>query len=218
MAQQTAPELEGGQSRPEEKKKNFFLRHKILTFILVVLAVAVAGSALGGADVEEPVATTSSDSDTGGGEAAQEPQEGTGSDDAAESAAGIGDPVRDGKFEFTVTGVERGLSSVGEDFLEEEAQGEFVIVRLSVSNIGDEAQMLDNGGQVLYDSEGRKHETSSALFSLEGADKAFLENINPGNSIEDVPLLFDVPQETKLDRIELHDSLFSGGVAVSLQQ
>lgn len=63
----------------------------------------------------------------------------------------------------------------------------------------------------------RPPKSSSAVFSLPDADKAFLENINPGNTVTDAPLLYDVPPGTVLDRIELHDAFFSEGVDVSLR-
>jgi Domain of unknown function (DUF4352)/Protein of unknown function (DUF2510)/Domain of unknown function (DUF4190) len=134
----------------------------------------------------------------------------------APEGAGFGDTVRDGQFEFTVTGIQPPVETVGEDFLAEEAQGQFIIVRVTVTNVGDEARTLDASSQYLYDADGRRYETSSALFTLEDADKVFLENINPGNTVTDAPLLYDVPDGFVPVSIELHDSPFSGGVTVTL--
>jgi hypothetical protein len=51
---------------------------------------------------------------------------------------GIGDPVRDGKFEFIVTGIEEpGKIYDPEDVLEDEVVGEWFIVFMTVENIGD---------------------------------------------------------------------------------
>ena len=129
----------------------------------------------------------------------------------------IGSPATDGEFTFTVTRVERVGTTIGEDFLEETAQGEFVIVYVDVTNTGTEARTLSSSDQVLYDDQDRQFEASSAIFALPDADKAFLENINPGNTVTDAPLLFDVPPGAVLDRIELHDVFFSPGVLVSLR-
>src|SRR5690606_10945579 len=102
----------------------------------------------------------------------------------AEDAAGVGDPVRDGKFEFTVTEVETGVSEVGDEFLSEQVQGQFVLVHMTVSNIGDQAQMLSGGNQTLVDDQGREHSANgSAAIYLEGSE-TFLNDINPGNSVE----------------------------------
>ena len=80
----------------------------------------------------------------------------------------------------------------------------------------DEARTLDSSSQYLYDADGRKYETSSAIFTLPDYDKAFLQNINPGNTVTDAPLLYDVPDGFVPTSIELHDSPFSGGVTVAL--
>ena len=52
--------------------------------------------------------------------------------------------------------------------------------------------------------------------SLKEADKVFMTNINPGNSVTGAPLLSDVAPGTKIASIELHDIPFSTGVKVKL--
>ena len=64
--------------------------------------------------------------------------------------------------------------------------------RVNVTNIGDAAQMLDSSSQALFNNKGQKFAPCSAIMSLKDADKIFLTNINPGNSITGAPLLFDV--------------------------
>ena len=86
-----------------------------------------------------------------------------------------------------------------------------------VKNIGNDPKMLDASSQKLIDSQGREFNASHAFGALPDAAKVFLENVNPGNSVKDAPLVFDVPKDVKLDSIELHDSMFSGGVKVSLK-
>lgn len=217
-------------------EKNWFVHHKVLTAVLGLIVVIALANALGGGDEDDatdPVAGDTAPADTSQPEtselvsepppeteAPEEPPAETQPEPEAEpepEGPGIGTPARDGQFEFTVTRVERGLTSIGEDFLVEEAQGEFVIVYVNVTNIGDEGQTLSSSGQALYDLEGRKFEPSSAYFSLPDADKFFLQSINPGNTVTDAPLLFDVPPGVELDKIELHDSIFSDGVEVSLR-
>jgi len=137
--------------------------------------------------------------------------------DAPKAEPGIGTKVRDGKFEFVVSKVERpGKTITGEFGTTEKAQGEFVIVRVNISNIGDEAQMLMSSGQVLFNDKGQKFEPSSAILSLKDSSKFFFKNINPGNTVTGAPLLFDVAPGTKVASIELHDSILSDGVKVKL--
>ena len=129
---------------------------------------------------------------------------------------GIGREYRDGKFAFTVTKVRKGVGRVGNEYAGSDAQGQFVLVHITVENIGDEARMFDGTNQTLVDTEGREFQadTEAAIWSNEET-KSFLEQINPGNSVKGV-VIFDVPKDVKIKSIELHDSMFSGGVTVPL--
>ncbi|MEU8055226.1 DUF4352 domain-containing protein [Microbispora bryophytorum] len=129
---------------------------------------------------------------------------------------GLGDVVKDGKFAFKVTKVEKGLPQVGEGFTVSKAQGQYVLIHLTVKNIGDEAQMFSDSAQKLIDAKGRTFDADSGAAALGLTDSnAFLNNINPGNAVNGI-LLFDVPKDIKLKAVELHDSIFSDGVTVSL--
>lgn len=191
-------------TRPWFKKKRFILP------LAIVLLIAIIQIANGGGDTGT----------TGSTESASQPKvDAKPKADAkpAAAAAGIGTKVRDGKFEFVVTAVEHpGKTIAGEFGTTETAQGEFVVVRVNVTNIGDEAQTLMSTGQLLFNDKGQKFEPSSAIMTLKDADKFFLTNINPGNTVTGAPLLFDVAPGTKIASIELHDSMFSGGVKVKL--
>lgn len=135
---------------------------------------------------------------------------------AAKKAPGVGDVVKDGKFSFKVTKVEKGVPQIGEGLLASKAQGQYVLVHVTVKNIGDRAQGFSGFNQKLIDAAGREFDadSSAAALSLEGSNSLF-ENINPGNTVKGV-LVFDVPKDFRLKAIELHDSAFSGGVTVTL--
>ncbi|WP_435830900.1 DUF4352 domain-containing protein [Microtetraspora glauca] len=130
-------------------------------------------------------------------------------------AAGIGDVVEDGKFSFKVTKLDT-ASKVGDDVLGKSAQGEFVLVNVTVKNIGDEAQSFAGDAQKLLDASGKEYSADSEAALYLGESKSLYEQVNPGNSVRGV-VLFDVPKGTEPVAIELHDSVFSGGVKVSLK-
>jgi hypothetical protein len=183
-----------------------------LAIVGIVLGSVLALCCIGGAvamvvnsDGDEEDAATTDES----------PQPGDGDDERA--VAGIGDPVRDGKFEFVVTEVETGVENVGDEFLSEEAQGQFVLVHMTVENIGDEAQTFDGSAQFLFDTEGREHsaDTEAALY-VENSE-SFFNEINPGNRVEGV-VVFDIPADATPASMRLHDSLLSGGVEVMLTE
>ncbi|GEL18376.1 DUF4352 domain-containing protein [Pseudonocardia asaccharolytica] len=139
----------------------------------------------------------------------------TGSGDA-QATAGLGQEVRDGSFAFTVTKVEPGVKTLGDGFLKSTAQGHYVLVHLTVTNIGKDAQMFSGGNQKLLDAQGREFDadTGAAVMNLPDS-QSFLNNINPGNSVNGT-VVFDMPTDVAPAAIELHDSAFSGGATVAL--
>jgi hypothetical protein len=122
--------------------------------------------------------------------------------------APAGSSVRDGKFEFQVLGVDRSASKEG-IFNPEQAKGEFFVVKLRVTNIGDEARTFWASNQKLIVN-GNKYEASSSL-----SDDGFRQEINPGLSIN-TKVMFDVPPGAVPEAIVCHDSAFSGGAQLAL--
>lgn len=130
--------------------------------------------------------------------------------------AKLGQPVRDGKFEFTVTKVTYGQDTVGDQYLNKKAQGQFALVEVSVKNVGNDARMLDGSSQRAFGPNGVKYEHDGVAETYANKGTAtFLNTINPGNAVAGL-IVFDIPAGTKLTAIELHDSAFSGGASVDL--
>jgi len=124
--------------------------------------------------------------------------------------------VRDGQFEFTVTSIEQnGAKHLGSGLFSADAKGEYVIVHVHVKNTGTDQRGLTSTAQKLIDGRGRKYSADG------GADLALDDNdstdLNPGLSV-DRQVAFDVPAGTVIQTVELHDSLFSGGVKVDVGQ
>jgi len=134
---------------------------------------------------------------------------------APAKTAGIGDKVRDGKFEFVVTKLDCSKTKIGDQYLNTKAQGKFCIVSVTVTNISDEPQTFTGGDQKAYAGETEYSNDSEAELYLNDDNETFLEDVNPGNSVRG-QLVFDVPKAVKLTSIELHDGWLSGGAKVSL--
>lgn len=186
---------------PPKKK-----RRKWPWIILGIIVVIILIAALSGGGDDS--STTSSSGGSGATATAKKD----------EGAAGLNTPVRDGKFEFTVTGVEKGLDSVGDNpYLAKKAQGQFVIVSVTVKNTASKPQAFGTDSQKLFDSQGRSFTNDSAAQIAVGDDPstAIYGDINPGNSVK-AKLVFDMPADATPATIELHDSPFSGGVKVKL--
>ncbi|MFG1674640.1 DUF4352 domain-containing protein [Micromonospora sp. NPDC049282] len=177
---------------------------KTTTLALIVGALVALGCGAGTSDD----ATTSSSggkAETGAGQGGDTPK-----------TAKIGQPARDGKFEFTVKSAKCGVAKVGSSALGAKAQGQFCLVTITVKNIGKKAQLLDGSSQTAYAANGTEYstDTEAGLYANQ-EQSTFFEEINPGNQVTGV-FVFDIPKTVKLTRLELHDSAFSGGVTVAL--
>lgn len=139
------------------------------------------------------------------------------SEPATPTAAPAGSAVRDGKFEFRVIGTTRAAEAgdLSNPYMIAKAQGEFIIVTLSVQNIGEEPQSYFGSNQKLIDTSGREYGVDSEANMWMNEEGAIMSDINPGNSIR-VKAAFDVPPGTQPAELELHDSMFSGGASVRL--
>ena len=119
----------------------------------------------------------------------------------------------DGPLTFSVTGVDRGptVSDPGNESLTKDAQGEFIVVHLTVQNTSPDPgqflgtfQKLKGGGQVFsVDDE--------ATFYVGGGSV----DIPPGGQV-DVGLAYDVPPGTTPASIELHSDPTSPGVELPI--
>ncbi|MCO7272450.1 MULTISPECIES: DUF4190 domain-containing protein [Cellulosimicrobium] len=128
----------------------------------------------------------------------------------------VGTPVRDGDFEFVVGGMECGVMRVGDDYFSETPQGQYCIVSLTVTNVGDSAQTFFGSNQYTVNAAGQEYSADDVAGLYLGDDvQSWIEPVNPGNSISP-RVVFDVPLDGAPVSIELHDSAFSGGVLAAL--
>ncbi|GAB2445580.1 hypothetical protein GCM10027187_08780 [Streptosporangium sandarakinum] len=197
------------------KKKGGCLRVFVVgVVVLTGLVLVGVGVLLSGGGDDSPRSDTGASPGSDAGTSAPAGKTGKA---GKRAAAGIGDTVEDGKFSFRVTKVEKGVERVGDQYIGSDAQGQYVLVHVTVKNIGDEAQMFHDSAQKLLDTAGREYDADSgaAVLGLRNSN-AFLNNINPGNSVSGI-LLFDVPDDFRIKAIELHDSLFSDGTRVALR-
>ncbi len=190
---------------PKKKSKLPWIVGGFVGLMLVACVGAVASG--GGDDASTEAADVAT---TAGGAAKAEKTE-------AKKTAGLKDAVRDGKFEFIVTGVKCGVSRIGSDLIGQKAQGQFCLIDVQVKNIGKEAQSFADSVQKAYDAKKVEYSADSgaAIYANEDSQVFFTE-INPGNTVKG-KLVFDVPKGTELTTLELHDSMFSGGVKVALR-
>jgi eukaryotic-like serine/threonine-protein kinase len=135
---------------------------------------------------------------------------------AGNAPAGLGDPVRDGQFEFVVRSVDCGAASVGRDLAPKTAQDQFCLVALEVENTGTEGRTFGGGQQFLFDTDGNRHDPDlDATARHEGDARLWSSHLNPGQRLEGT-LVYDVPESVTPSRVELHDGPLSGGAIVEV--
>ena len=130
-----------------------------------------------------------------------------------DQAYSVGMPARDGNFEFVVSGIERAPVVTDPEFpdLQKPAQGEFILVKMLVTNVSAEPQTFFASFNILSDGNTEYRADDEAWIYLGNT----LADLNPGDSI-DTAVVFDVPVGTDPEFIELHDGPFSEGVTVGL--
>lgn len=131
-------------------------------------------------------------------------------------ASGIGDTVAVGDFEVTVTGIEASITRVGDQYVGEEPQGQFVKVDVTVANTGSSAEYFHDSEQKLVDEQSRQHSTSSASFYLD-EDNLWLSQINPGNTANGA-LLYDIPADATPTTLQVTTGFFGNPTDISLEQ
>lgn len=174
--------------------------NKIIKIILgIFVLVCIVGLLVSGGNnksddsasnqVQEPAttsdsaaATTSNSSAATTSEAATEPTPET---------YKVGDRVVVGDRAYTVTDI-RTSSSVGDDFTKQTATGIFVIVTMTVENIGKESATMSSSDVKIIDSEGRTFESDTEAWAALN-ENILLKQIQPGLPVVG-QTIFDVPK------------------------
>ena len=213
MSQPYGPPMQGqyGHHAPPPKKKRTGLKIFLGLVALLVLMGGCMALVVGNAPDGTTTAQSTDKPSKGEAKTASDKKK----DDAEPAVPGIGEVVKDGKFAFKVTKLTK-ATRVGGQFLHKDAQGVFWLVSVTVKNIGDEPQTFIGDTQKLFDAKDREYSASSEAAIYMENSKSLYEEINPGNTVKGV-VLFDLPKSVTPDKIELHDSMFSGGVTVALQ-
>ncbi|WP_308121015.1 DUF4352 domain-containing protein [Paractinoplanes bogorensis] len=130
---------------------------------------------------------------------------------------GVGDKVRDGKFEFVVSKVDCSKNTVGLEHFERTATGRYCVVSLSARNFSSEPKYFVGHAQKAIGADGTEYGNDElASIYANRATRTFLQKLDPGERVTG-KLVFDVPKTAKLTTLVLHDSLLSGGVTVKLR-
>lgn len=178
------------------------------------------------ATVGEPVEEQEGDQETEEGGAAAEEEAPDENDEgelvSEEEADGgesfsIGDEFEVNDWIITITGVADRTATIGDGFLNSQAQGEYLPIELVVSNNGNSADYFFARDFVAVDDQDREFSYSSdaTIYGASEGAVSILDEINPGNSIQG-RLFFDVPADTEITALEINAGFLSTPVRVSL--
>lgn len=103
----------------------------------------------------------------------------------------VGDRAVVGERAYTITNVKT-ASSVGDEYTKKDATGIFVIVSMTIENIGKESGTMSSSDVKIIDSQGRTFESdTNAWITLK--DNILIKQIQPGLPVKG-ETIFDVPK------------------------
>ncbi|ANF97878.1 DUF4352 domain-containing protein [Paenibacillus bovis] len=171
--------------------------------ISTLIACAIFGTlAAGSMNSDEPSSTSSS---TSSSNTASAKKEGSTAPKQEKKEFYIGDGVSVGGFAVMVHTPEV-KSSVGNQYLRQEANGEYWAVPISVINNDKEARMVTMAMFKLVSKDGRSYDSdATAVMYMDSQNKLLLDNINPGVQVDGY-IVFDMPTGQKMSNYSMEVS------------
>ncbi|MFF4417474.1 DUF4352 domain-containing protein [Streptosporangium sp. NPDC001559] len=133
------------------------------------------------------------------------------------AATKVGQPVQVGDLTFTVTRVEQG-AQLKEPITNKpvQAQGQWVLVHVSVTSHASKAIPILGGRQALVDDQGRAYRQDAQAANYDMGDLALvIKPINPNQTLTGA-FVYDVPAGSRPTALELHDYAQADSPAVKV--
>lgn len=174
-------------------QRNWFMRHKILSFIGAIIVLTIIVNALGGGDDD-----TTTDKNTASDTASESKNEQA----VEEKVYTIGDVIPADQLEVTVSKFEE-KSTVGNEYVNKKASegGTFVAIQYSMKNVSDEpVGMFDYPTLNLVDEKGTKYDSdidASSNYAVETNidNSKIMSDLNPGISVTDTQV-YEISKES----------------------
>ncbi|WP_018352135.1 DUF4352 domain-containing protein [Longispora albida] len=123
-------------------------------------------------------------------------------------------PPSDGGFEFTPGEVSCGVARVGDDKLNKAPQGQYCLVTVKVKNVTAQPLVFSDSLQQAVTAAGAEIRSDPvAGVYANGQNQGLVRDIPAGAEVTGI-VVFDIPKETKIAKLELHGALNSKGVTV----
>ncbi len=184
-------------------QRNWFVKHKILTGILVIILIVIISSSSGNKNKGTNTVTT---------------QGSNNKTTQTETIGKIGDAVTANDLSFTATDISK-AKSLGSSYSKKEAQGTFNVITLTIKNTGKETVTIDSSMLKVIDSQGRKFDYSiegqTAKGLAQGKVDLFLQQVQPGLSVTG-DIVFDLPDDATDLKLIVKGSMFGTEKQISL--
>ncbi len=189
-----------------QTRENWFERHKILGTILIIfgaiILISIIFEAITGSEDSAEASDMSSLPEQKSGDLSNIPL-----DDASENNLPVEEIMEDhslgerfihGNFAYTFNSVETASEIGGNDYFDgAKAEGIFLIVDVTIENIGQETETFLGDAIVVIDELGRVFETDDEAWVYSGEDNNFMfEQMQPGLP-KTGKIIFDVPKNIK---------------------
>lgn len=183
-------------------QRNFFMRHKIFTGFLAIIALIVVVSVTGGDDGQEADSTenTEAEANNNENESANNNSDSDTENNEEVEKIKIGDPAEIEDVTFTVNDVEESEVLEAQDEFSDDVDtsGKFVVLDVTVENDKDDSILIDSDFFKIITDEGKEHESSSdgdVMMAMGDAmGDFFYEDINPGIEV-DGKIVFEVSDD-----------------------
>jgi hypothetical protein len=207
-----APPPSGEPPAPDDRRKLLIWFGSACAALLAVLVlVVIYGVFINKPEIisSGPSSTSKSTTPTTSSDESSVPETAS---ESPTTASGSGAQASAGGLTFAVTGVEKAPSVKYQDApVERVAQGEFVVVHMTVLNSGD--------AQATFLATLQKLKAGGTTYSVDDEATAYLNgtwaDLNAGDTA-DVAIAFDVPPGTTPESLEVHGDPISAGVDVPL--
>nr|WP_225951671.1 DUF4352 domain-containing protein [Mycobacterium sp. OAS707] len=208
----------GGTPQPSDPRRSLIVKFvaACAALLAVLVAVVIYGlfftksddttqASSGKTSTSKPAPATTS-SDNGWGNSTESPSQ------SPSAPSGSGPQASDGGLTFAITGVENAPTVKFQDApVEKQAQGEFLIVHMTVLNSGD--------AKGTFLATWQKLKAGGTTYNVDDQATAYLNgtwaDLDPNGSA-DVAIAFDVPPGTSAESLEVHGEPTSTGVDVPL--
>lgn len=201
------------------KKGNWFKRHKIWTVVIALVIIGIIGASTNGNNNQNTSSGNSTDTST----KTTTTNSSSTAQSTSSSTPGLNQQANDGKFGFTVTSFQCGVTEIDQpgdtDGIDSTAQGApYCEMNVSVKGISTVSQDFNDDAQYVYDTSNKQYSVDDdATIDANNANNNCMElpTVNPGVTIT-CTLVFDVPASAHISYAMLHDSEASDGVKVNL--